>query len=84
MTKIIEAIKGQAEAFITYSPGRKGDAKIIESLHLTEMDYEDLLELPKYRFLIHTHKEDSRLTHIGSIKRHRSMNSPVRLCVIMQ
>lgn len=44
MTKIIEAIKGQAEAFITYSPGRKGDAKIIESLHLTEMDYEDLLE----------------------------------------
>ena len=61
--EIMEAVEGQAETFISFNPGRKGDAKIIESQHSSDMGYEDLLELPKYRFLMRTHDEDGELTH---------------------
>ena len=61
--EIMEAVEGQAETFISFNPGRKGDARIIESQHSSDMGYEDLLELPKYRFLMRTHDEDGELTH---------------------
>lgn len=61
--EIVQAVEGQAETFITYNPGREGDARTIESQHSDDMDYTDLLDLPKYRFLMRTHDEDGELTH---------------------
>lgn len=60
---ILDAIEGQCQTFLSFNPGRAGDAKIIAKQHSPDVDDEDLLNLSKYTLYMRTHDRDEELTH---------------------
>lgn len=52
------AIEGQARTFLSFNPGRDGDAKAIQSQHSEDIGYKDLRGLDKYRFYLTTERDD--------------------------
>lgn len=61
--QILNAIEGQCQTFLSFNPGRSGDAKIIAKQHSPDIDDEDLLNLSKYTFYMRTHDRENELTH---------------------
>lgn len=61
--QILDAIEGQCQTFLSFNPGRAGDAKIIAKQHSPDVDDEDLLNLSKYTLYMRTHDRDEELTH---------------------
>jgi hypothetical protein len=61
--QVSHAIANQCETFITYNPGGKRDAKLIQAQHSPDVGWEDLVNLSKYRFYMRTHDSDDDLTH---------------------
>ncbi len=61
--RVAQAIANQCETFITYNPGGRRDAKLIQAQHSPDVDWEDLTNLSKYRFYMRTHDSEDELTH---------------------
>ncbi|KOX92716.1 type IV secretory system conjugative DNA transfer family protein [Halorubrum tropicale] len=61
--RVAEAIANQCETFITYNPGGKRDARMIQAQHSPDVEWEDLVNLSKYRFYMRTHDGNDELTH---------------------
>jgi hypothetical protein len=61
--RVGEAIANQCETFITYNPGGKRDARMIQAQHSPDVEWEDLVNLSKYRFYMRTHDDNDELTH---------------------
>ncbi|MFW6382552.1 MAG: type IV secretory system conjugative DNA transfer family protein, partial [Haloferacaceae archaeon] len=61
--RVAEAIANQCETFITYNPGGKRDARMIQAQHSPDVEWEDLVNLSKYRFYMRTHDDNDELTH---------------------
>jgi hypothetical protein len=60
--KVRYAIENQCETFLSFDPGGPADAKVIADQHSSDVDYEDLLDLPKYRIMLRTHTDDGEKT----------------------
>lgn len=61
--QVAHALTNQCETFITYNPGGKRDAKLIQAQHSPAVGWEDLVNLSKYRFYMRTHDNNDELTH---------------------
>lgn len=55
--RINAAIQNQCETFLTFDPGGSSDAKLIADQHSRDVDYQELLDLPKYRIMLRTHTD---------------------------
>ncbi|MFB6166360.1 MAG: hypothetical protein ABEJ31_14465 [Haloarculaceae archaeon] len=60
---VLDAIEGQCQTFLTFNPGRTGDAELIANHHSADVSASDLLDLSKYRIYLRTQDDDGELTH---------------------
>lgn len=71
---IANAIEGQMRTFLSFNPGRSGDAKLIAHQHSSDVDADDLLNLSKYHFYMRTDDARDELTPTYEVRAFRPLD----------
>lgn len=72
--EIANAIEGQMRTFLSFNPGRSGDAKLIAHQHSSDVDADDLLNLSKYHFYMRTDDARDELTPTYEVRAFRPLD----------